>query len=73
MESSTPQTISQNSPELMTVREVAFVLGMSESKIYGLCACKKIGHFRIGGSLRIARKQLNDYLQAATQEPAGEE
>lgn len=57
-------------PEIMSIRNVAAILEVSESKVYQLCATRKLGHLRIDGCLRITAEQFKTYLDAITQTPA---
>ena len=47
---------------LLTVREVAAVLGVSTPIVYRLCERGELAHVRISNTIRIAPQALVDYL-----------
>lgn len=51
---------------IYTVQEAAQYLGVGKAKIYYLLSHNLIKHARIGLSYRIARRDLDDYLEAVT-------
>ncbi len=54
---------------MLTVKQTAETLGISQSLVYGLCAAGKIRHERHGlgrGTIRIPADALDEYRQRAT-------
>jgi excisionase family DNA binding protein len=52
------------SRRLLTVREVAAVLGVSAATVYELCSTGELAHARVGNnSLRISAGDLDAYLR----------
>jgi len=43
---------------LLTVKEVAERLRVSTATVYGLCKSGKLGHVRVGNSIRIPEAEL---------------
>ncbi len=54
-----------NKKSLLTVEEAAVVLRMHKISVYQLVSQNKLPSCRIGRSIRIPRKQLEEYIQAA--------
>jgi excisionase family DNA binding protein len=50
-------------PELITIKEVADFLQIAEKTIYRLAAEGKIPAFKVGGSWRFKRKEIEDWLE----------
>jgi len=50
--------------DMMTVGELAGRLAVSRSKVYALIEAGTIGHYRIGGSIRVSEEQLTAYLES---------
>jgi len=50
---------------LLTVREAARLLRVSDESVYRLCRKGKLGAARIGGLWRIPREAINQILQGA--------
>lgn len=48
---------------MFSVKAAAKELGISESKCYELCQKHKLAHYRIEGSIRISRQQIDEYLE----------
>lgn len=49
--------------ELLTRQETAKVLSVSVSTIQNLCNSKRLGSYRIGRSVRIPRRAIQDFLE----------
>ena len=43
----------------VTVKEAAFTLKVSPQAVYNWCACGKIDHFRVIGTIRIPMETIN--------------
>lgn len=50
------------SPQILTVKEVAGILGVSTSAVYNLVACNTLQAIHIGRLIRIRRQDLCDFL-----------
>lgn len=50
-------------PELITIKEVADFLQIAEKTIYRLAAEGKIPAFKVGGSWRFNRKEIEEWLE----------
>ena len=50
--------------KLLTIREVADRLSISQSLAYRLVAEGKIRAYRIGGAVRVSEDQLSEYLSS---------
>jgi excisionase family DNA binding protein len=58
--------------EILTIKEVADYLKVTERTIYRLAAGKQIPAFKVGGSWRFARVEIDSWIRqqsAATQSP----
>lgn len=59
---------------MLTVKQTAETLGISQSLVYGLCAAGKIRHERHGlgrGTIRIPADALDEYRKHSTVPGAG--
>ena len=57
--------------EILTIREVAGFLKVTERTIYRLAAAKKIPAFKVGGTWRFSRVDINSWIkQQSTVEKA---
>ncbi len=50
-------------PELITIKEVADFLQIAEKTIYRLAAEGRIPAFKVGGSWRFNRKEIEEWLE----------
>ena len=50
---------------LLTVREVAKVLGVCTAVVYALVSAEELGHVRVSNSIRIPRWSIEAYLASA--------
>ena len=49
--------------EILTIREVADFLKVTERTIYRLAAAKKIPAFKVGGTWRLSRIDIDDWIK----------
>ena len=49
--------------EILTIREVAGYLKVTERTIYRLAAAKKIPAFKVGGTWRFSKAEITDWIQ----------
>ena len=54
---------TEHIPDILTISDLQQFLQISRSTAYRLIREKKIGHVRIGNSIRIPRKYVAEYLQ----------
>jgi excisionase family DNA binding protein len=54
------------SAEILTVREVADYLKVTERTVYRLLSEKQIPAFKVGGAWRFRRAQLNEWIEQRT-------
>jgi excisionase family DNA binding protein len=47
---------------LLTVRQVAKLLGVCRATVYGLCEQRKLPHFRVLNAIRIDPRDLKKFL-----------
>ena len=48
---------------ILTIKEVAEYLKVTERTIYRLAAAKKIPAFRVGGTWRFSKAEINQWIQ----------
>ncbi len=53
-------------PLLLTIRDVAKLLAVSERTVARLIAARKIRHLRVGRQVRLEQEAIQDYLKAHT-------
>ncbi len=54
-----------NNPRLLSVREVAERLNLSEGSVYALINGHKLAHLRIGRrTIRVNERDLDDYIES---------
>lgn len=56
--------------KLLRAPEVAAILGLSRSQVYGLLACGRLPALRIGRSVRVPLHALEQWIAQNTQGPA---
>jgi excisionase family DNA binding protein len=56
---------------MLTVKEAAKRLGISQSKLYQLVSERKIAHYRVGGKIVFAEADLDAYLESCRVEAGG--
>ena len=57
---------------ILTIREVAAYLKVTERTIYRLAAAKQIPSFKVGGSWRFSRTDIDNWIQRQTAETIAE-
>jgi len=57
---------------ILTIREVADYLKVTERTIYRLAAAKQMPAFKIGGSWRFSRQDIDSWIQRQTAETLAE-
>ena len=54
---------SNDEGEILTLKQVAHFLKVTERTIYRLAAAKKIPAFRVGGTWRFSKAEINQWIQ----------
>lgn len=54
--------------EILTIREVAHYLKVTERTIYRLSAAKKIPAFKVGGAWRFSRADIDSWIKQQSRE-----
>lgn len=57
--------------DILTITEVAEYLKVAERTIYRLAAAKKIPAFKVGGTWRFSRAELDQWIKRQTSEAQG--
>lgn len=52
---------------ILTIKEIADYLKVTERTIYRLAAAKQLPAFKIGGSWRFSRKDIEDWIKQQSQ------
>ncbi len=52
--------------ELLTIKTVAEILKIGETKLWGYIRKGRIAHVRLDGSVRISRDAVSDFIKANT-------
>ncbi|WP_303785795.1 helix-turn-helix domain-containing protein [Azovibrio restrictus] len=55
--------------EILTIREVADYLKVTERTIYRLAGAKKIPAFKVGGTWRFSRGEINEWIRQQSAAP----
>ena len=58
--------------EIMTIREVADYLKVTERTIYRLLSARTLPAFKVGGSWRFRRKDIDSWIASQSEGGAGE-
>ena len=58
--------------EILTLKEVAGYLKVTERTIYKLAGAKKIPAFKVGGTWRFSRADVDDWIRRQTSESLGD-
>jgi excisionase family DNA binding protein len=58
--------------EILTIREIAEYLKVTERTIYRLAAAKQVPAFKIGGSWRFSRQDIDGWIKRQTAEALAE-
>ena len=68
--SQTPQMDSSSDPvSIMTIKEVSDYLKVTERTIYRLAAGKQIPAFKVGGSWRFSRSEIDQWIKSQSSMP----
>ena len=54
---------SAGQSEILTIREVAEYLKVTQRTIYRLAAAKKIPAFKVGGTWRFSKAEITEWIQ----------
>ncbi|MBO0943409.1 helix-turn-helix domain-containing protein [Comamonas aquatica] len=54
---------STSDGEILTIKQVADYLKVTERTIYRLAAAKQIPAFKVGGTWRFSRAEINQWIQ----------
>lgn len=54
---------SNDEGEILTLKQVAEFLKVTERTIYRLAAAKKIPAFKVGGAWRFSKAEINQWIQ----------
>ena len=54
---------SNDEGEILTLKQVAEFLKVTERTIYRLAAAKKIPAFKVGGTWRFSKAEINQWIQ----------
>ena len=60
-------TSSADEGEILTLRQVAEFLKVTDRTIYRLAAAKKIPAFKVGGIWRFSKAEITEWIQQQTQ------
>ena len=60
-----------NEREILTIREIADYLKVTERTIYRLSAAKKIPAFKVGGAWRFSRADIDSWIRRQSMEGGG--
>ena len=58
-------------PDILTVEEIALYLKVTERSIYGLLSKGEIPAFKVGGSWRFKRKEIEGWIKTNTIKKGG--
>lgn len=64
-------TNSSKEAEILTIKEVADFLKVTERTIYRLAAAHKIPAFKVGGTWRFSRTDIDQWIKQQTAEGLG--
>ncbi len=60
---------SSDPASIMTIKEVSDYLKVTERTIYRLAACKQIPAFKVGGSWRFSRSEIDQWIKSQSSLP----
>lgn len=60
-------TSSADEGEILTLRQVAEFLKVTDRTIYRLATAKKIPAFKVGGTWRFSKAEITEWIQQQTQ------
>ena len=70
--SQTPQMDSSSNPvSIMTIKEVSVYLKVTERTIYRLAGVKKIPSFKVGGSWRFSKADIDAWIKKQSEQDQG--
>jgi excisionase family DNA binding protein len=58
--------------EILTIREIADYLKVTERTIYRLAGAKKIPAFKVGGTWRFRKADIDNWIAAQSQDVEGQ-
>ena len=61
-----------NEDEILTVGQVAYFLKVADRTIYRLAAAKEIPAFKVGGSWRFRKADIDDWIALQAIKPGGQ-
>lgn len=64
----TPMSTSPSEGEILTIKQVAEYLKVAERTIYRLAGAKKIPAFKVGGTWRLARADIDAWIKQQSME-----
>ena len=64
---------SNDEGEILTLKQVADFLKVTERTIYRLAAAKKIPAFRVGGTWRFSKAEINQWIQRQSERGKNDE
>lgn len=65
--------MKEDTGEIFTLDEVAAYLKVGKRTVYRLAATKKIPAFKVGGTWRFQRQEIDQWIKRQTAEAQGEE
>lgn len=71
-ESTIAMSSSTSEGEILTVKQVADYLKVTERTIYRLAAAKKIPAFKVGGTWRFRKADIDSWIAAQSQDVEGQ-
>ena len=63
---------SKKNEEIMTIRQVADFLKVTDRTIYRLAAAREIPSFKVGGSWRFRKADIDDWIAIQAIKPGGQ-
>ena len=63
---------STSNGEILTIKQVADYLKVTERTIYRLAAAKQIPAFKVGGTWRFSRAEINQWIQRQQEDGKGD-
>jgi len=64
---------SNDEGEILTLKQVAEFLKVTERTIYRLAAAKKIPAFKVGGTWRFSKAEINQWIQRQSERGKNDE
>jgi excisionase family DNA binding protein len=61
--------LNSDSAGIMTIKEVADYLKVTERTIYRLAAAKQVPAFKVGGSWRFSRSEIDQWIKSQSSMP----